>query len=68
MSQIPEYQQRVITEKTDLDEKLSKLSSFIEREDFRSIVRTDEQERLIRQKVIMGLYSEVLAERVASFS
>jgi len=62
------YQERVIQEKRELDERLKKLDAFIvagtERWDK---VPAEEQERLCRQAEIMTDYSAILGERIAAF-
>ena len=60
------YQERVIEEKRALDEKLEKLCAFHETAIFAALP-VEEQDRLIRQSVAMGDYSNVLAERIAEF-
>jgi|HubBroStandDraft_5_1064220.scaffolds.fasta_scaffold55141_2 hypothetical protein len=60
------YQQRVIDEKAELDEKLTKLTTFLAG----SLVATlpaGEQDRLDRQANIMQQYSMILGERIAAF-
>ncbi|GAA5117174.1 hypothetical protein GCM10023212_05390 [Luteolibacter yonseiensis] len=54
-------------EKSDLDEKLTKLGEFIESSPIFAGLPSDEKERLVRQKSCMGEYSEILAERIAAF-
>lgn len=61
------HQQRVVDEKTDLDEKLVKLNGFFETAIF-SGLDDAEKERLIRQAGHMEAYSAVLGERIAAFS
>ena len=63
------HQQRVVTEKAELDEKLAKLSAFISSDGFSTIV-TDEDERgrLVCQEEIMKDYSAILGERIAAFA
>jgi crAss001_48 related protein len=61
------YQERVIEEKKELDEKIEKLAAFIESDAFIS-VSTREKVRLHRQEVLMQLYSKVLADRIEAFS
>jgi hypothetical protein len=66
-----EYQQRVVDEKADLDEKLSKLSVFIEgsfagKMTFGELPE-DEQKRLVRQQELMKGYSEILGARIDAF-
>ena len=62
-----DYQKRVIAEKYELDKKLEKLTLFTNDEVVFSNVEEKEQGRLLRQKVLMELYSEVLAARIAAF-
>lgn len=62
----PEYQTRVITEKSELDEKRQKLQGFIDGDKFAE-VDADEQDRLERQSAIMQDYSDVLEERITAF-
>lgn len=61
------YQQRVVEEKEELDEKATALSNFIgfsvEFED----LDPAEQERLKEQNDIMWQYSEILGARIAAF-
>lgn len=61
------YQQRVVAEKAELDEKLAKLDAFGRTQIFASL-SADEQGRLNRQHSLMGKYSAVLGERIAAFS
>ena len=60
------HQQRVVDEKTDLDDKRSKLAAFMYQELFLSLPK-DEQSRLERQFHIMTDYSNVLKERIEAF-
>jgi hypothetical protein len=60
------HQQRVVDEKRELDEKLSKLSSFGTTPLFASLP-ADEQGRLNRQHSVMEEYSRILGERIAAF-
>jgi hypothetical protein len=63
------HQQRVVTEKTELNEKLTKLSAFISSDSFRTIVKDHaERNRLIKQEQIMKEYSEVLTDRIKAFT
>ena len=68
MNTLAPHQQRVVQEKEELDEKLSKLSAFIDSPNFTITVK-DENEiaRLVCQEQIMKDYSEILAERIAAF-
>ncbi len=60
------YQERVVTEKVELDNRRAKLKFFMESEKFK-IVLAAEQDRMKRQLRIMNEYSEVLRERIAAF-
>ncbi len=61
------YQERVVAEKREIDERGDKLEQFILSERFGTLPAA-EQERMKRQLEIMGEYSEVLGERIAAFS
>ncbi len=60
------HQQRVVDEKTELDEKRQKLGEFKSTDLFASLP-WQEQERLNTQAHIMTMYSSVLGERIANF-
>jgi hypothetical protein len=60
------HQQRVVDEKTELDQKIVKLDQFIEGEVFKTLP-SDEQDRLVKQLRIMYEYFAVLGERIAAF-
>lgn len=60
------YQERVIAEQEQLDERATKLEQFIQSAQFSSLPPA-EQGRLKRQLKIMGEYSQVLGERIAAF-
>ena len=60
------HQERVVTEKDELDTKIEKLSSFIS-SDVYSTLTEAEQSRLGRQLGLMQQYSDVLGERIAAF-
>jgi CHASE3 domain sensor protein len=59
------YQQRVVDEKKELDQKIEKLTSFLKEPQTKCLI---ELERLQRQLVIMHQYSEVLGERIEHFN
>ena len=61
-----EFQERVVKEKAELDEKLAKLRLFFTSEIFYTL-SDEEQERLNRQENAMTEYSEVLGERINAF-
>jgi hypothetical protein len=60
------HQQRVVDEKADLDERLSKLCAFHGTSIFNGL-DSAEQERLIKQADIMAEYSCILGDRIAAF-
>lgn len=60
------HQQRVVTEKAELDEKLTKLRVFFDTPVYKSL-DIAEQGRLQAQSLIMGSYSSILANRIAAF-
>ncbi len=60
------YQERVITEKQELDDKLTKLEAFLQSKIFPTL-SPDEQGRLEDQATIMKQYSEILGKRIAAF-
>ena len=63
------HQERVITEKKELDDKLEKLLAFIDGGKgtmYKSLV-DEERQRLTTQARIMKEYSDVLADRIAAF-
>ena len=68
MNEYAPHQQRVVDEKRELDEKLQKLTTFINSEKFAEIVKDeDERGRLVCQEDVMKDYSAILAERIAAF-
>ena len=68
MKTLAPHQQRVVQEKEELDEKLSKLSAFIDSPNFTITVKDENEiERLVCQEEIMKDYSEILSERIAAF-
>jgi hypothetical protein len=62
-----DYQQRVVDEKIQLDERLEKLREFMKGNFFKK-VKEEEQKRMMRQEASMDIYSDVLGERIAAFS
>ena len=62
-----DYQKRVIEEKNDIDKKLYNLGIFLDSKFCAENVADPELKRLKRQKKIMELYSDVLAERIDAF-
>ena len=67
VSTVLPHQQRVLDEKRDLDERLSKLDAFILDNPLYLQLAADEQERLTRQSKAMAIYSGILGERIAAF-
>lgn len=65
MARLP-YQERVVTEKSELDSKIEKLTAFINGDKFGE-VDPAEQDRLQRQLTTMQDYSDILDERIAAF-
>ena len=61
------FQERVVFEKNELDEKRFALTAFTFTEEFEKLPK-DEQERLNRQHAIMDQYSEVLGDRIRNFT
>jgi hypothetical protein len=59
-----DFKSRLEIEKSELDEKRSKLEAFINGENFNSI-DPSQQELLKQQLPVMGEYSDILAERLA---
>jgi hypothetical protein len=64
---VPPHQQRVLDEKHELDDRLSKLDAFILDNPLFTKLPPDEQERLVRQSKAMAVYSGILDERIARF-
>jgi hypothetical protein len=61
------HQQRVLKEKQDLDEKITKLASFTETDFYINQLEPQEKHRLAQQWDIMIKYSRILGERIAAF-
>lgn len=57
------FQERLQIEKSDLDEKIEKLSEFLPSEKFKEIAPT-QQQLLHRQIAFMQGYSDVLKDRL----
>jgi hypothetical protein len=60
------HQQRVIDEKTELDERLGKLTAFFDTDLFPNFPQA-EQDRMRRQAKHMKCYSDILGERIEAF-
>lgn len=61
------FQDRVKAEKIELDEKRQKLLDFFNTDIFRSLDQA-EKDRLRVQHGVMGVYSEILLQRIAAFN
>lgn len=61
------YQERVIAEQADLQDKISKLESFIEGDAFKGI-SPNNQSLMCAQSVHMKGYNDVLKARIRGFS
>lgn len=61
------HQQRVVDEKTELDAKRERLLSFLNTDTFRGLDQA-EKDRLRTQHAVMGLYSDILHQRISAFS
>lgn len=62
------HQERVATEKTELDSRRTKLCAFIGTNEAYRALDEMEQSRLNRQLEAMTLYSNILGERIAAFA
>jgi hypothetical protein len=60
------HQERVVTEKKELDDKREKLGAFIQG-DFFQTLPAGERNRLSQQAIAMTTYSTILGERIAAF-
>lgn len=67
MTQLAPHQQRVVTEKAELDTKATALSEFIGNSPIFNTLDPAEQERLREQCEVMWQYSEILGARIAAF-
>jgi hypothetical protein len=61
------YQQRVVDEKAQLDDRLTKLNEFLASEK-REGLPAAEAGRLVAQAEAMGTYSRILGDRIANFT
>ena len=66
MSTLQPHQQRVVDEKNELSERLSKLLSFFQGPIFQTLSEA-ERSRLRNQARFMDGYAAVLEERIAAF-
>ena len=58
----------MVEEKILLDDKISKLGTFMDNSPLYDELSKDEKERISRQHTLMTAYSEVLGERIAAFN
>jgi len=63
-----DYQNRIIEEKSELDEKAKKLSDFIGNNPLFDNIAPEEQELMKEQCETMWEYSEILGKRIAGFT
>ena len=61
------YQQRVVKEKSDLDENVFKLKEFLASKECAANIHDPELKRLKLQLKIMVIYSDILSERIDNF-
>jgi hypothetical protein len=62
-----DWQERVIDEKNDLDEKIPKLELFINKSDTFQKLGDDYQELMREQLTVMRTYSGILKKRIENF-
>jgi hypothetical protein len=67
MATLTTDQQSVVNERDELSPKLQRLKNFVQSPAFAALAN-DEKERQTRQVWVMGLYLNVLNERIAAFS
>jgi hypothetical protein len=60
------YQQRVIAEMCELDEKIEKLDAFMLTDAYKALDKS-EQDRLSSQSFFMAGYADVLQRRIDAF-
>lgn len=62
-----DYQERVVKEKQELDNKLSKLSDFITNNPIFNSLPNEDRFLLISQHKVMDQYSSILFDRIKRF-
>ena len=62
------HQQRVVDEKIQLDDKVSKLGDFIKESSVYRTMNPHDQQLLNRQHAIMQDYSQILGQRIDRFT
>lgn len=60
------HQERVVAERADLDDKMDKLSKFLDTNTYYNLPE-GEKGRLVEQLGIMNQYRDVLDRRIAAF-
>lgn len=60
------HQERVVAERTELDDKMDKLSKFLDTNTYYNLAE-GEKGRLVEQLGIMNQYRDVLDRRIAAF-
>lgn len=60
------FQQRVVDEERDLNDKIEKLTAFIPTELFKRLPPA-EQDRMKNQLMYMGRYASILRQRIEAF-
>ena len=63
---LPDYQQRVIDEKAELDARIEKLLKFFDTDAFKEL-KPITKDLMRKQSLIMGEYSGVLGQRIEEF-
>ena len=61
------HQQRVVDERSELNEKIDKLKAFIMESPIYKTLPPEEQKRLNRQCDVMIEYSRILGDRIEAF-
>lgn len=61
------YQERVVTERDDLSDKIDRLAQFLDTAAY-ALLPESERDRMFRQLRHMNNYREVLDERIEAFS
>lgn len=64
---IPEYQQRVMTEADELQDKLTKLEAFLDGPTRPALFGPDEERRMVAQRNAMRCYLDILRARILAF-
>jgi len=62
-----DYRQRVVEEKTELDDKIERLKVFMNTVGYKNLAILDRR-CLYRQLRVMELYSDILDERTSAFT